>query len=348
MKKLLALILVVVFALTMLAGCENFKKSDTDKDAVSEVDSQFEAGQSYMQEQKYTEAIDAFTQVINLDNTRIDAYMLRGDAYYELAQIENTDENLLFAIADYEVAIANEISAKDTKLYLCYVRLGENAVNNDKKYDALKYYEKAYELDKSDPYVALVQRQYMFKADADFGFDFDYTGFISYGAVISDTPTIEYEITDNTVIITDAKNTKYTWQYNPQTGEFEDVNYGVVEKVLAKDVFNDYYTSTSESEYMSDELYTQYDMNMAAGSSYDAWDRLLNVVYNHLIDVIPEDEAAALSDEQTQWISDREAFKDSESADYTGGSMYPMMRTLAGAEYTMPRVRELIDMIPQV
>ena len=358
MKKFLSLSLALLFVITVLVGCSNEEvvptEPATEAPTVSELDSQYDAGQKYMQEQKYSEAITAFDRVIELDDTRTDVYLLRANAYYELAQTENKKDNLLSAVADYETAISKDTKPEDTKLYDCYASLGKNAVENDKKYDALTYYEKAYELDKSDPYVALMQRRYMFKIGEEqyyshYNFDFDNTGFVSYGTTIAESPTMKYEISGNSVIIKGDQDSEHRWEYNPQSGVFEDGYYGTVEKVTAKEVFNDYYIFTAEITTMyGGGTLTQNSMNTAADNAYDSWDRLLNAVYDHLIDVIPEDEASALVKAQKEWINDKEAYMDSQSAEYTGGSMYAMVRAQAGADYTKERARELIDMIPEV
>ena len=361
MKRFISLFLVVVFALTavLLAGCEGENTTPTEPvteaPTVSEIDSQYETAQKCMQEGKYADAITAFSKVLELDDSRIDVYLQRGDAYYEFAQTENKEENLLSAVADYETAVSKDTKVEDTKLYKCYVGLGENAVNNDQKNDALTYYEKAYEFDKSDPYVALVQRKYMYYCEGEnenklyVAFDFDDTALACYdgGAVY---PDATYTISDNVVQIVfddgfDNKK-KYVWEYKSEEGQFYH-NGTKVEKTPAKDVFDDAYPIYSELYSMHWNFQNQYEMTQHATQAYKSWDDLLNVVYDYVIEVLPADKASELSKEQKSWISEKENAMESAASEYTGGSMYGMIKAQTGADYTKERVKELIDMIPE-
>ena len=105
-KKLIAVIGLVVILLT---ACASKAANATEK---------IELGQKYLTEANYTEAIAAFTEVIKIDPSNIEAYMGRAEAYktdempYTQAQAymgraevyELTDETTS-AESDYSVAI---------------------------------------------------------------------------------------------------------------------------------------------------------------------------------------------------------------------------------------------------
>lgn len=358
MKRFISLILILILASTLLVGCggkgvtptKPEKQTSTQAPTVSEIDLQYETAQKCIKEKKYADAVFAFTKVLELDDSRVEVYIQRGDAYYELAQTENKEENLLSAVADYETAVSKDTKAEDTKLYECYVSLGENAVDTDQKYDALTYYKKAYELDKSEPYVALAQRNYMYYCNVENGnklyvvFDFDDTALTCYsgGAIYPDST---YTISDNVVSIVSGDDKKYAWQYIPEEEQFY-YNGAKVDKTPAKDFFDDAYPIYSELYSMQSDLQTQYEMTKCATQSYESWDALLNVVYDYVIGVLPNDEASELSSDQKAWISEKENAMESAASEYTGGSMYGMINAQTGANYTKERVRELIDMIP--
>lgn len=355
MKKLLSIFLVLLFIAITLVGCDGEEVSPTapatEAPTVSEIDSQYETAQKCMQEGKYADAITAFNKVLELDDSRTDVYLQRGDAYYELAQTENKEKNLLSAVADYETAVSKDTKVEDTKLYKCYVGLGENAVNNDQKNDALTYYEKAYEFDKSDPYVALAQRKYMYYCEGENGnklyvaFDFDDTALACYdgGAVY---PDATYTISDNVVKIVFGNDKNYVWEYKPEEEQFYH-NEIKVEKTSAKDFFNNMYPIYSELYSMHWDFQNQYEMTQHATQAYKSWDDLLNVVYDYVIEVLPADKASELSKEQKSWISEKENAMESAASEYTGGSMYDMVKAQTGADYTKERLKELIDMIPE-
>ena len=85
-KKLIAVIGLVVILLT---ACASKAANATEK---------IELGQKYLTELNYTEAVAAFTEVIKMDPSNIEAYMGRAEAYKCLEQYDD-------AKADYTTAI---------------------------------------------------------------------------------------------------------------------------------------------------------------------------------------------------------------------------------------------------
>ena len=85
---------------------------------------QYDLGMKYLDEQNYEEAIVAFTEAIEINPKRADAYLGRGDAYILSGE---TEENLTQALADYRQVL--EMDETNASAYLgvadVYIRQGE-------------------------------------------------------------------------------------------------------------------------------------------------------------------------------------------------------------------------------
>lgn len=88
-RKLLQLVAAVLLAVMLLTTCASGASKAADK---------IELGQKYLTELNYTEAVAAFTEVIKIDPSNIEAYMGRAEAYKGLKQYDD-------AKADYTTAI---------------------------------------------------------------------------------------------------------------------------------------------------------------------------------------------------------------------------------------------------
>ena len=91
--------------------------------------------------------------------------------------------------------------------------------------------------------------------------------------------------------------------------------------------------------------YTQADMNMHAEEEYRIWDDLLNQLWQVLKKVLPEEEMRQLTNEELQWIKDKEAAALEAAAEYEGGSMYPMVYSGTLTQLTRERVYELLELL---
>ena len=98
--RLLALILLAIISMT---ACTSHAKSVTEK---------IELGQKYLTELNYTEAVAAFTEVIKIDPSNIEAYVGRAEAYKGLKQYDD-------AKADYTTVIekADDMPYTQAKAY---------------------------------------------------------------------------------------------------------------------------------------------------------------------------------------------------------------------------------------
>ena len=104
MKKKVIVYVFAVIAL-LLAAC--------GKSTAEKWQEQYDLGQQYLLEEKYEEAIVAFTAAIEIDPKQADAYIGRGDAYLLSGE---TEEILALALADYQTAL--ELDGTKTAAYL--------------------------------------------------------------------------------------------------------------------------------------------------------------------------------------------------------------------------------------
>ena len=93
MKKKVIVYVLAVIAL-LLAAC--------GKSTAEKWQEQYDLGQQYLLEEKYEEAIVAFTAAIEIDPKQADAYIGRGDAYLLSGE---TEEILALALADYQLSL---------------------------------------------------------------------------------------------------------------------------------------------------------------------------------------------------------------------------------------------------
>ncbi len=74
---------------------------------------ELELGQKYLLEERYAEAIVAFSKVIELEPKSVEAYLGRAESYSKLSE---TEENLTLALADYERV--RELEADNKEAFL--------------------------------------------------------------------------------------------------------------------------------------------------------------------------------------------------------------------------------------
>lgn len=112
MKKLFLLLTLCV---TVLIGCSSNTASWQEK---------YDLGVRYLSEGNYTEAIIAFTAAIEIDEKNVAAYLGRAESYIASGE---TEENLSFALKDYEkvVALDETVSAAYLGMADVYIRQGE-------------------------------------------------------------------------------------------------------------------------------------------------------------------------------------------------------------------------------
>ena len=103
----------------------------------------------------------------------------------------------------------------------------------------------------------------------------------------------------------------------------------------------------AEVDTWLEEAYTQADMNYAAQQKYLIWDGALNQFWQDLKSILSEEEMRQLTNEELQWIDEKEAAALDAAAEYEGGSIYPMVYYSALADLTKQRVYELLEWLPE-
>ncbi|MDE2183824.1 MAG: DUF1311 domain-containing protein [Alphaproteobacteria bacterium] len=89
---------------------------------------------------------------------------------------------------------------------------------------------------------------------------------------------------------------------------------------------------------------TQYDMDICANKDFDAADKKLNNVYGQAVKVAGDLDDKTLDKLRTAeraWLAFREAECTFETADYEGGTIYPMTFTMCRTKLTRTRTKEL-------
>ena len=105
--------------------------------------------------------------------------------------------------------------------------------------------------------------------------------------------------------------------------------------------------AAAEVDTWLEEAYTQADMNYAAQQKYQVWDEALNQLWRDLKEILSEEEMRQLTNEELQWIKEKEQAALDAAAEYEGGSMYPMVYSATLASLTRERVYELLEWLPE-
>lgn len=101
--------------------------------------------------------------------------------------------------------------------------------------------------------------------------------------------------------------------------------------------------SALEERLQTEVSLTQGDMNALASEMYWAWDDELNSLWRFLKKTLDKDTMSALTNEQLQWISDKEAAVAAAGAEAEGGSLQPLLEADCAARLTKERVYYLVE-----
>lgn len=93
-QNLLQVVVAILSVMFLFTACASKATNAAEK---------IELGQKYLTESNYTEAVAAFTEVIKLDPSNIEAYMGRAEAYKGLKQYDD-------AKADYTEVIVERLT----------------------------------------------------------------------------------------------------------------------------------------------------------------------------------------------------------------------------------------------
>ena len=95
---------------------------------------------------------------------------------------------------------------------------------------------------------------------------------------------------------------------------------------------------------LEDDDLTQTEMNEKSLELYELWDGALNTLWTELKAKLSEEEFQQLLGEQRVWIAEKEAAVQEAGKEFEGGSLYPMVVNMTGADFTEDRVYELYDL----
>lgn len=138
------------------------------------------------------------------------------------------------------------------------------------------------------------------------------TGFSSYGAVITDGPE------------------------TPAEGTAAAESLAAAEQAAA----------AIEQQLLNDGTLTQTEMNDLSAQLFAIWDKQLNQLWSELKASLDEDTFRYLSDQQLDWIAQKESSVEAAGAEYEGGSMYALVTNREAAAWTKARVYDLLDYLP--
>ena len=91
--------------------------------------------------------------------------------------------------------------------------------------------------------------------------------------------------------------------------------------------------------------YSQMELNELAHQKYLVWDNVLNDMWTYLKITLPADQMKALTQEEVNWIHEKEAKAAAAAAGYQGGSMYSMVYDMEAAELTRQRAYAIINYV---
>lgn len=99
----------------------------------------------------------------------------------------------------------------------------------------------------------------------------------------------------------------------------------------------------AQSDEINDKLtndlsLTQGDMNQLSAQMYKLWDDELNSIWGRLKDKLDDDTMSKLTEDERNWIADKEAKVKAAGADAEGGSLQPLLENSEAAELTQARV----------
>lgn len=106
-------------------------------------------------------------------------------------------------------------------------------------------------------------------------------------------------------------------------------------------------TKAAEIEQKLQEATSQSDMNQLSASLYQVWDDELNLIWSELKATLDNASMNALTEEQLDWIEEKESAMVSASSQYSGGSLTSMEYYLTGSTFTEERVYEIAKYLPQ-
>lgn len=98
-----------------------------------------------------------------------------------------------------------------------------------------------------------------------------------------------------------------------------------------------------QNRIQNEEL-TQTELNTLTAELYQLWDTELNQIWDRLKDTLDEEAMKKLTEEERNWIIEKEQQVKEAGTQYEGGSMQSMVENQKAAELTKARVYELVEL----
>jgi len=125
-------------------------------------------------------------------------------------------------------------------------------------------------------------------------------------------------------------------------------SYDIIDDLKQSLEYREQEVSALEDSIMQDPYLTQADLNEKSQQMYEIWDLTLNEIWKILKRNLNEEDMAALTKEQLDWIAMKEASMKEAGAEVEGGSMYALVVYQRGAELTKERVYELMEIVDEL
>lgn len=117
-------------------------------------------------------------------------------------------------------------------------------------------------------------------------------------------------------------------------------------ETAAEEIDRTLQNAEAKAEELEQELQsaqTQEDLNSISGELFTVWDDALNAVWTILTENLDSETMETLTEEERNWIAEKEAAVQEAGAEAEGGSMYSLIVNRKAAEMTKERVYELAE-----
>ena len=105
--------------------------------------------------------------------------------------------------------------------------------------------------------------------------------------------------------------------------------------------------SSAIKDFLEYEAMTQTDMNLKSQELYELWDGALNYLWAELKNRLPEEDFAALENEQLAWNTEKEHAVKEAGREFEGGSIYPLVVNSEAARLTEERAYRLYNLLKE-
>ena len=96
-------------------------------------------------------------------------------------------------------------------------------------------------------------------------------------------------------------------------------------------------------EQLESGMLAQQEMNRLSAELYILWDEELNSMWKRIKEILPEDAMDLLTEEELDWIWEKEAAVKEAGSEAEGGTLQPLLENTTAVEYTRERVYELAE-----